>query len=227
LPRLFLRLLRHVALCLSARRTRLTHPAQTVGLASRAVVFLLLARRKLAKLLQRLVDLVVRRLLLLALRLTALHSFVLIAKLVLLQLEDVCEILRVRLLAAAATSAATTASATATTAAATTASAATASAATTPAATTPATTSTTSTNEVRRPTRDRTQPWTRAGSSPLEPLPCRARRAPSRRRSTRSRGCAAPAARCGQTGRLPGQPRRQSPLADRDVENGPPAPFSG
>jgi autotransporter-associated beta strand protein len=89
LMRLFLRLLRHVALRLTTRRARLAHLAQAVGLPARAIVFLLLARRELTKFFQRLVNLVVGLLLLLVLLLAALHGLVLIAQLVLLQLKDV------------------------------------------------------------------------------------------------------------------------------------------
>jgi hypothetical protein len=87
---------------LATRRTRRTHAAQAVSFGAGAIVLLLLPRRELAKLLQRLVDLVVCLLLLLLL-LAALHRLVLIAETVLLQLEDVGQVLCVRAIAAATT----------------------------------------------------------------------------------------------------------------------------
>src|SRR5262249_4705301 len=72
LARLVFGLLREIALSLAALCARLAHSTQAVRLATRAIVLLLLARRELAQLLERFVDLVVR-LLLLRLLLTALH----------------------------------------------------------------------------------------------------------------------------------------------------------
>jgi hypothetical protein len=103
LMRLRFRLLREVALSLATRRARCTHATQTVCLRARTIVLLLLPRRELTKLLERLVDLIVR-LLLLILLLTTLHGLVLIAQAILLELEDVGEILRVGFVSAAASS---------------------------------------------------------------------------------------------------------------------------
>jgi hypothetical protein len=110
LMRLRFRLLREVALSLATRRARCTHATQTVRLRARAIVFLLLPRRELTKLLESLVDLIVR-LLLLILLLTALHGLVLIAQTILLELEDVGKILRFGFVSAAAAAATSSTSA--------------------------------------------------------------------------------------------------------------------